>query len=260
MTLEMEQEALLYSDITGAKEDRQRWPMVGLSVGSFLQVISMEQQTCILEVYHSTNQWGHFCFVGGSLYDAICGDLEAEDAAIEMISWENVRFNIKQILNASGIARKTDKNIMLLLIESSKRQDEAKDDILSEELEVVDIDKMKLEAYLAILKKEMGDALIAANIKIIDEVGASTSYNAPQKTIELFDRLSIYLKKTLANRSCFGELSRYYFIDMEGKQTLVVLLNDYEWRVIFNNAKCTMGLFMNVIIPKVINSSKSHKT
>ena len=53
------------------KEESQVWPMVGLSVGSFIQLISMDQQTCILEVYHSINKKGAFYFIEGSLYNAI---------------------------------------------------------------------------------------------------------------------------------------------------------------------------------------------
>jgi hypothetical protein len=44
-------ESMSPADKAGAKEELQRWPLFGLSVGSFLQVINMEQQTCLLEVY-----------------------------------------------------------------------------------------------------------------------------------------------------------------------------------------------------------------
>lgn len=253
MSLNMGSKASLYSETTAPKEESQRWPLVGLSLGSFLQVIAMEQQTCILEVYHSANQWGHFCFIEGSLYDASCGDLDAEDAAIEMMSWQKVRFNIKQIINASDISKKIKKNLMSLLMESSKRQDES-EDILSGDYEAVEPEKMKLDILLGNLKKEMGDALIAANIKTIGTERISTAYNVQREIIELFDSLSFYLKDVLTNSPCFGNLDRHYVIDMANQQTLVVLFNDCEWRVMFNNTKCTLGLFMNVIIPKVTNS------
>ena len=120
-------ESMSPADKADAKEELQRWPLFGLSVGSFLQVINMEQQTCLLEVYRSANQQGHFSIVEGALYNAICGDREGEDAAMEMISWENVRLNIKQILNTSGIERNIEKNLMLLLMEGSRRRDEAEE-------------------------------------------------------------------------------------------------------------------------------------
>lgn len=70
---------------SGMTDELQRWPLFGLSVGSFLQVIAMERQTCIMEVYLNAGHWGHFCFVQGELYDAVCGELEGEKAAMEMI-------------------------------------------------------------------------------------------------------------------------------------------------------------------------------
>ncbi|HQL00780.1 MAG TPA: DUF4388 domain-containing protein, partial [Smithellaceae bacterium] len=168
------------------RDELQRWPLFGLSVGSFLQVIAMEQQTCIMEVYHDADHWGQFCFVEGSLYDASCGALQGEEAAMEMIAWENVRLNIKQILNTSKVERKIEKNLMLLLMESTRRRDELKnggpdgdmedaeelddiDDI--EDLDVIadDVERAKLEACLNILAKDMGDALNTASISSIRE-------------------------------------------------------------------------------------------
>ena len=100
-------------------------PMVGLSVSSFVQLISMDQQTCILEVYHSANKWGTFYFVEGSLYNAVCGNLEGEEAAMEMIAWDKVRININHNVTANDIVKKIEKGLLSLLMESSRRKDES---------------------------------------------------------------------------------------------------------------------------------------
>ena len=119
-------------------EESQVWPMAGLSVGSFIQLISMDQQTCILEVYNSINKKGAFYFIEGSLYNAICGDLEGEEAAMEMISWEKVRININNDLNTNDVVRKIKKGLMSLLMESSRRKDESEWDHLTKMSEEID--------------------------------------------------------------------------------------------------------------------------
>lgn len=99
-------------------------PMVGLSVGSFIQLISMDQQTCLVEVYLNANKRGTFYFVEGVLYNAVCGNLEGEEAAMEMITWDKVRININNSVTASEIVKKIEKGLLALLMESSRRRDE----------------------------------------------------------------------------------------------------------------------------------------
>jgi hypothetical protein len=251
---------------SAAKEELQRWPLFGLSVGSFLQVINMEQQTCLLEVYRSANQLGHFCIVEGLLYDAICGDRKGEDAAMEMISWENVRLNIKQILSTSGIERRIEKNLMLLLMDGSRRRDEAEDnnhrqEIIEErkaeeaELLVRDVERAKLETCLKILNKDMGDALISGSIISIRSSKVLASYNIKPEAAAIFKRLTDYFRDAFAAAFEAARFGDHYILDLKGKQTLVVIiLGEYQWAIVFNNVKCALGLFQNIIMPKVINT------
>jgi hypothetical protein len=262
-----ELESVSPADKAGAKEELHRWPLFGLSVGSFLQVINMEQQTCLLEVYRSANQLGHFCIVEGSLYNAVCGDREGEDAAMEMISWENVRLNIKQIMNTSGIERRIEKNLMLLLMEGSRRRDEAEDNnhkpvIMeeaadSEEAEILvrDVERAKLEACLKILTKDMGDALISGSILSVRSSKVLASYNINPEAAAILRHLTDYFRDAFAGGALGGGLGDHYILDLKGQQTLVVLiLGDYQWAIMFNNVKCTLGLFRNIIMPKVVKT------
>jgi hypothetical protein len=249
----------------GMKDELQRWPLFGLSVGSFLQVIAMERQTCIMEVYLSANHWGHFCFVEGELHDAVYGDVDGESAAMEMISWENVRLNIKQILNTSDVVRKIDKNLMLLLMESSRRRDEVqeRDDQSDkenvedlEDMEVVadDVERAKLTACLNIVSKDMGDALTAASIANINEGKVMASYHAAPETAESFLRLTKYMKNAFSANTT-AELGDHFILDLKDQQTLVVLIiGEHQWCIVFKNAKCTLGLLRNIIMPKVIKT------
>ncbi|PKN82286.1 MAG: hypothetical protein CVU51_13510 [Deltaproteobacteria bacterium HGW-Deltaproteobacteria-1] len=249
------------------KEELQRWPLFGLSVGSFLQVIAMEQQTCIMEVYLNTNNTGHFCFVEGELYDSVCGNLTGEDAAMEMIAWENVRLNIKQILNTSSVDRKIDKNLMLLMMESSRRRDEVQEngehanlemeDVETlEDAEVVadDIERTKLDTCLSLMSKDMGDALRAASIINISAGKVLAFYNDDPDTAESFLRLTTFMKTTYSNETPF-ELGDHLIMDLKDQQTLVILMiGEYQWNIIFNNVKCSLGMLRNIIMPKVIRT------
>ena len=249
----------------GIKDELQRWPLFGLSVGSFLQVIAMERQTCIMEVYLRTNHWGHFCFVEGNLYDAVYGDLSGEAAAMEMMSWENVRLNIKQILNTSSVVRKIDKNLMLLLMESTRRHDEVQengeepdmedaDDLDDMEVIANDVERAKLDACLNIMSRDMGDALTAASISNVTEGKVMASYHAAPETADAFLRLTAYLKNAFASKTG-ARLGDHLILDLKNRQTLVALLiGEHQWCIVFNNAKCTLGLLRNVIMPKVMKT------
>jgi hypothetical protein len=249
----------------GIKDELQRWPLFGLSVGSFLQVIAMERQTCIMEVYLDSTHWGHFCFVEGELYDAVCGNLDGETAAMDMIGWENVRLNIKQILNTSSVSRRIDKNLMLLLMESTRRRDEGMengespdmedaDDIDDMEAVADDVERAKFDACLTLLSRDMGDALAAATIAKIDEDKVMASYKAAPDAAQAFLRLTKFLKTAFPAHTEL-DLGDHYILDLKGQQILVALIiGDHQWCVVFNNVKCTLGLFRNVIMPKVIRT------
>lgn len=252
---------------TVTKEELQRWPLFGLSVGSFLQVIAMEQQTCIMEVYLNTNNTGHFCFVEGELYDAVYGDLNGENAAMEMIAWENVRLNIKQILNTSGVERKIDKNLMLLMMESSRRRDEVQEngehaDLEMEDVETLedaeviadDVERTKLDTCLNLMNKDMGDALRAASIIHMNDGKVMASYNDDPETAESFLRLTTFMKNTYKSETPF-ELGDHVIMDLKDQHTLVILMiGEYQWNIIFNNVKCSLGMLRNIIMPKVVRT------
>jgi len=223
----------------------------------------------MLEVYRNVQQHGCFYIVGGNLYNAVCGDKGGDDAAMEMIAWENVRLNIKQILNASGIERKIEKNLMLLLMESTRRRDEAADlkisqeqaiieeaeDSEEEELLVHDTERAKLEACLKILTKDMGVAFISGSIINISKGKMLASFNIKPEYAYVFKRITDYFKNAFANGSLGGGLGDHYIVDLKGNKTLVVLiLGDYQWDIVIDNVKCTLGLFQNIIMPKVIKT------
>ena len=57
----------------------------GISVVTFLQMVEMEQKTCLCEVESPGNPKGFFYFQGGELFHAVCGELKGEKAAIKLV-------------------------------------------------------------------------------------------------------------------------------------------------------------------------------
>jgi hypothetical protein len=251
------------------------WPLVGLSIGSFIQVVAMDQQTCLLEVYQGSDKQGHFCFVQGSLYDAVCGELEGEEAAMEIMAWQNVRLNIKHMLSTGDIVRKIDKGLMSLLMESSRRQDEAKRitgadgaEAVSDEEQEIDGEliqadtedaphdlKARLDRAMEALQKNMGNALIGTCIINKQTGKALSSYQSTLAVAHLFKALTDHFKKVFSHEASGGDLGHYYYLDLAQDQTLFVLLFDeHIWGIVFHNGTLTLGLFLNVIMPQLIKS------
>ena len=97
--------------------------MTGISVANFLQLIAMEQKSCLLEVYSQENSKGQLTIQRGRLYDAECEELRGEDAALQIIAWENVTMNFKA-LPKKKMQRKISADLTSLLLESLKMKDE----------------------------------------------------------------------------------------------------------------------------------------
>ena len=67
----------------------------GISLLSILDLIQMEETTCMFEVEAPTGPSGVMYFKDGILYDATCGDLTGEAAALELISGEFANYRFK---------------------------------------------------------------------------------------------------------------------------------------------------------------------
>ncbi|MCD4733157.1 response regulator [bacterium] len=69
----------------------------GVTLSSFLQLIEMEQKTCRLDIHSSI--WGDtgvLRFARGKLFDATLGKLKPDEAALKIMSWEDVTITVKK--------------------------------------------------------------------------------------------------------------------------------------------------------------------
>lgn len=116
----------------------------GISLASLLQLIEMEQKTCLLEV-HSTidNQVGAIYIKDGSLYSALFGKATGEEAIYQMMELSDVRIEFKKPPPRKNIKKQIQKSLMALLMEGSRRLDEQLDDETAVEVGAGDIDSSR---------------------------------------------------------------------------------------------------------------------
>lgn len=110
--------------IAALKQNKTDGKLTGISITSFLQLVEMEQKTCICSIESSGFPKGFFYFQGGELHHAIFGNLKGEEAAIAMIQLENLTINFRDPPERK-IPRGINKNLMTLLMEGMQQKDEA---------------------------------------------------------------------------------------------------------------------------------------
>jgi CheY-like chemotaxis protein len=69
----------------------------GISVVSFLNMIELEQISCIFEIQSVDKPAGALYFENGVLYDAKCGDISGEAAALELIARKMSTYQFKDL-------------------------------------------------------------------------------------------------------------------------------------------------------------------
>ena len=95
--------------------------MKGISLPSFLQVVELERQTCSVEV-KSQGKRGYLQFQGGVLVHALAGSSKGEDAAYDILAWDDPEVDVDTQPNA--VEPSIDASVTALLLETSRRIDE----------------------------------------------------------------------------------------------------------------------------------------
>lgn len=95
-----------------------------VSSGMFLQLVEMEQKTCTIRLEDKfSNKKGSLFFKEGELLDARANDLQGENAAYEIFSWDQVNLSIQ-----NGCVLKEKRihcEMQHLILEAARRKDES---------------------------------------------------------------------------------------------------------------------------------------
>jgi len=118
-------DALAGAIISALEKDQTGGSITGISIGNFLQMIELEQKTCLCEVSSAGNPKGFFFFNGGELHHAVYGDLKGEEAAIKMIQFDNPTISFRKVPERP-IPRRINRELTGLLLEAMKQKDEAR--------------------------------------------------------------------------------------------------------------------------------------
>lgn len=108
--------SLLEQDFTGGT-------LTGISLPSFLQLIEMERNTCLMEIKSMDGRQGLLYFNQGVLYDAVFGDLIAEEAALQLFALDDVKISFRN-LPTKKLKRRIKRKLMSLLMEGARLKDE----------------------------------------------------------------------------------------------------------------------------------------
>lgn len=93
------------------------------TVPNFLQAVQMEEKTCTMEVT-SARKVGYLHLKNGELIDAVTSDLTGNDAAIEILGWEDTELKVEEL---SSYKRRIHASIMHILMEAARVSDEKTD-------------------------------------------------------------------------------------------------------------------------------------
>jgi CheY-like chemotaxis protein len=96
----------------------------GISVASFLQMIQLEQKTCLFEVNSPNKGKGIFYFKEGIPYDAVYGTSKGEEAAYKIIAMDKAEIRFKN-LPRKKITRRIKTELMGLIMEATRLIDES---------------------------------------------------------------------------------------------------------------------------------------
>ncbi|MBU0682144.1 MAG: response regulator [Proteobacteria bacterium] len=98
--------------------------ITGVSLASFMQLLSLDKKTCTLKVT-SGEHVGSVFFLNGDLMHAFTESLQGQEAALEIACWEPVEIEIQHFCRQRE--RVIESPLGFVLIESARMKDERKD-------------------------------------------------------------------------------------------------------------------------------------
>lgn len=98
----------------------------GISVPGFIQVIQMEQKTCLLEIAPDNDEKGFLYFKEGKLYDASYGNLKGEEASLKIIAMDAPGISFGNLPD-KNIKRRINTDPMGLIMEAMRLKDESEE-------------------------------------------------------------------------------------------------------------------------------------
>jgi hypothetical protein len=111
----------------------------------------------------------------------------------------------------------------------------------------------KLKQIIEELKDDLGGGFIATDIWASADAQSLVGYNSQPKAVALFNEVTRMLDKTLKG-SDFPGLGNYYMVHLDNDHLIVILSTGaYQQSILVDLSQTTMGILMNVALPKLID-------
>ena len=263
----------------------KRGRIEGITLASFLQLLWMEKSTCTLTV-KGEDSIGTLSILNGELQGAECDGETGHDAALRILSWQNVGIEMDDQFAPSP--EPLHWSIEELLLESFRLQDERNNEpsIEYEELALQNdvgileekdrveaparagrikdtkinypikkeelMNVSKLNKAVDVLKESLGGALLATDIWGSADMQSIAGFNSNPAATALFGQI-INSTNVALKESGFPVLGKYCVFDLaDGKMVVLIPMGDYAWGMLVDGKKAQLGLLLNVALPKAI--------
>ena len=108
--------------VEGLEQESKEGAVAGFSLANFLQLLAMEEKTCLLNI-KDENTDGYIYLDSGEITAAISGREKGEEALFSLLACEKVKIIFKK-LPKKKVIRMIDRPLMSLLMEGMRRLDE----------------------------------------------------------------------------------------------------------------------------------------
>lgn len=171
--------------VAALRQESEGGTLHGISSGTFLQLIEMEQKTCTIRVTdRKSERKGVLFFRKGELMDARVNGLSGVQAAYEIFSWDEVNLSIQN--SCQKEEKKIDGDLQGILLEAMRLKDEANAEM--EQVEAVEVAEPEAnpespaETPTATLRKRLEEEL--GERSGVDDIYQDSSWNDLLRQVE----------------------------------------------------------------------------
>lgn len=111
----------------------------------------------------------------------------------------------------------------------------------------------KLNECMEMLKKEMGDGLLASSIINTSDAKTLVTTERLKSGTAAVSGITAVIRKSKSQG--YPALGRYYYLDLAGNKGLLFIpFGEYQWGIAIDTRKAKLGLLLNMVLPKVMNA------
>jgi hypothetical protein len=112
----------------------------------------------------------------------------------------------------------------------------------------------KLNEAIEILQEDLGGALVGTDIYGAHDGQSIAGFNSNPKACALLGKLVKQTAESFENTG-FPPLGRFLLYDLvDGMMAIAIPLGNHQWGMLIDSTKAPLGLLLNVVLPKAIDT------